>query len=759
MKNYLPILILIVFVFALSQQIAFSQTSKGIIRGEVTATGIPVELANVGLLNTTLGAATDVNGKFEIKNIPLGSYELQVSALGYKKFSQKVRVNSTQPVELKIELEESFEEMEAVVVTGTMKEVSRMESPVPVEVYSPQYFKKNPVPALFESLQIVNGVRPQINCSVCNTGDIHINGMEGPYTMVLIDGMPIVGGLASTYGLNGIPNSMIERLEVVKGPASTLYGSEAVGGLINVITKAPYKAPVVAADVFVTDWQEVNTDLSVKAKMGKATAMVGLNYFNYENPIDNNGDNFTDVTQQDRIALFNKWTFDRKNGREASLMGRFIYEDRWGGEMQWGKHLHRGGDQVYGESIFTTRYELIGTYQLPIDSEKILFNFSFSDHDQDSRYGVTSYIGHERIVFGQLRWNKTFGKKHEVLMGLAARYTHYDDNTPATRIANDNAPSKVLLPGIFVQDEITVSEKHKLLLGARYDYHPEHRNIFSPRINWKWTPDPVNILRLSLGNGFRVVNLFTEEHAAVTGDREVVITEQLNPERSYNANLNYQRFIHTNWGLLSLDAMAFYTYFTNKIVADYESDDDLIIYDNLTGHAVSRGMTLNTDFNFNIPLKINVGVTLMDVFEAEKQADGSIRREQQLLTENYTGIFTVSYTFRKLGLTVDYSGNIYGPMKLPLLENDYRGEYSPWYSIQNIQLSKQFKNGIQLYGGVKNLLNFTPRADAIMRAHDPFDRQAEDPVTNPYGYTFDASYVYTSNQGIRGFLGMRYQLF
>src|SRR5690606_6030491 len=118
-----------------------------------------------------------------------------------------------------------------VVVSGTMKAVSKLESPVPVEVYTSKFFQANPTPSSFDALQNVNGVRPQLNCNVCNTGDIHIDGLEGPYTMVLIDGMPIVSGLSTVYGLSAIPQSLIERVEVVKGPASTLYGSEAVGGL------------------------------------------------------------------------------------------------------------------------------------------------------------------------------------------------------------------------------------------------------------------------------------------------------------------------------------------------------------------------------------------------------------------------------------------------------------------------------------------------------------------------------------------------
>lgn len=137
-----------------------------------------------------------------------------------------------------------------VVVTGTLKPISRLETAVPVEVYTTTFLKKNPTPNIFEALQNINGVRPQLNCNICNTGDIHINGLEGPYTMVNIDGMPIVSGLSTVYGLTGIPNSLIDRIEIVKGPASSLYGSEAVGGLINIITKKAENALLFFADFF-----------------------------------------------------------------------------------------------------------------------------------------------------------------------------------------------------------------------------------------------------------------------------------------------------------------------------------------------------------------------------------------------------------------------------------------------------------------------------------------------------------------------------
>jgi outer membrane receptor for ferrienterochelin and colicins len=216
-----------------------------------------------------------------------------------------------------------------------MKVTSKLESPIPVEVYNPVFFKKNPTPNIFEALAMVNGVQPQLNCNVCNTGDIHINGMEGPYTMVLIDGMPIVSSLSTVYGLAGIPNSIVKRVEIVKGPASTLYGSEAVGGLINIITKDPVSAPLLNVDISGTTWNEYNADITTKFKIKKTNSLFGVNGFWFNTIKDINHDDFTDVTLQKRISLFNKWDFQRKSGKSFTNAARYIYENRWGGQSTW----------------------------------------------------------------------------------------------------------------------------------------------------------------------------------------------------------------------------------------------------------------------------------------------------------------------------------------------------------------------------------------------------------------------------------------
>lgn len=644
-------------------------------------------------------------------------------------------------------------DIDDVVITGTIKPISKSKSPVNVEIYSQKFFQKNPTPSIFEAISMVNGVKPQLNCSVCNTGDIHINGLEGPYTMILIDGMPIVSSLSTVYGLSGIPNSLVDRIEVVKGPASSIYGSEAMGGVINIITKNALTAPKLSVDLMTTTWSENNVDLSTKFNLGKNVAsLLSMNYFNYTKRFDFNKDNFTDGALQNRISVFNKWNFRRKENRLASFALRYLYEDRFGGEMQWNRS-YRGSNEVYGESIYTNRVEVFGVYQWPL-KENIMTQFSYNFHDQNSFYGNNPFLANQKVAFTQTYWDKKFGK-HDLILGVTFKKTYYDDNTPGTLSADGltNEPMRSPIFGAFIQDQWEVNEKNTLLLGYRLDYDKIHHAVHSPRFAWKFSPNPYHTVRFNFGTGFRVVNLFTEDHAALTGSREVVIQSNLKPEKSFNGNVNYVWKIPVGDQLINLDASAFYTYFSNKIVGDFDTDPAKIIYDNLQGYGISRGVSLNLDYTFDFPLSVNLGVTYLDVYQ---KFDGENEKSQQLHAPKWSGTYNLSYKFKN-NVTVDFTGQFYGPMRLPVLPNDYRSEYSPLYTLANIQVSKSFKSGFEVYCGIKNLFNFTPK-DPLMRPFDPFDKNVNDSLNNPYHYTFDTTYGYAPMQKIRGFLGVKYTL-
>ena len=734
-------------------QFIFAQ--EQIVKGIVLFEGIPLEGASVIVKDFNFGTITDASGAFSLSLSNIKNPKITISYLGYKSFNLKITKISNDLGNIELVSDDKLDE---VVISGTLKPVSRLKSPVSVEVYAESFFKANPTSSIFEALDIINGVRPQLNCNVCSTGDIHINGQEGSYTMILIDGLPIVSGLSSVYGLSGIPQSLIERIEIIKGPASTLYGSEAIGGVINLITKIPENASRFSFDSFTSNWGDLNLDLGHQYRLSKKiNGLLGVNYFKYSNPVDNNSDGFTDLTLQDRISVFNKLNI----GKRLSFASRFVYEDRWGGEMNWNPTF-RGGDLVYGESIYTSRVELFGTYKF---NNEISFQFSFNDHNQNSVYGTTLFKADQSIAFGQFIWNRTI-KKHDLVIGAAYRFTFYDDNTTATfnEFLGINKEEITQLPGVFIQDEIQFNEQNSLLLGFRYDYNSIHGTIFTPRLNYKISnQDLSSILRISIGSGYRIAQIFTEDHAALTGARDVVFLNDLKPEMSWNINLNYVYKMYLKQGhILNFDASIFRTDFSNKILPNYDTDPNLIIFDNLSGKSVTQGISLNFNSVFQNGLRISLGATYIDSY-----IDSKGLKTIPYLTEKFQGVWNIKYEFQKSNITLDFTGTITGPLKLPLLGDlDPRSQFSPTFNIINLQLTKEWNNSYELYGGVKNILNFTPADNSIARAFDPFDREVKFDTSgaaqvspgNPYALTFDPSYVYASNQGSRFFIGFRYYL-
>ena len=698
------------------------------------------------IYNSTLKKSiiTDSLGKFEIIS-KKGENKYTISFVGFKAKVLNIKFENEDFIETEVVLK-SDESLEEVVVSGTLRSVSKLNSTVPVELYKAAFFKANPTASFFEAIENINGIRTQLNCNVCNTGDIHINGQDGANTMVLIDGLPIVSGLSTVYGLTGIPQSLIEQIEIIKGPSSTLYGSEAIGGIINLITKVPEKVNPLSFESFSSSWGEINTDVGIKFLIGEKTNLLGISHFLYQNPIDKNKDGFTDLTLQHRISIFNKLASKKNN-----IAFRYFYEDRWGGQTNWNKS-ERGGDNIYGESIYTNRLEVFGKY---LYNDNVFFQYSFNQHHQDSYYGTLSFDAKQTIGFLQTVYNFKI-KKSLYTLGLSYRYTGYDDNTPAT-LKKDNTH----LPGVFIQNEIIKDPDKSLLLGIRYDYNSNYGNVLTPRINFKRSSKEKNsTLRMGFGSGYRIVNVFTEDHAALTGARDVFFSENLSPERSWNFNLNYVKDYYTKKGLLfKTDWSIFKTRFSNRIIPDYDTNPNQIVYSNLNGIVISQGGSIDFLGGISNNLDFQIGLTFIDTYIKEDD-----KKSVPYLTEKFLGSYKLAYYDNFMGLKFDITGNVVGPMKLPLLSIlDPRPDYSPTFNILNIQATKKISD-FEFFIGVKNLFDFKPPLNSIARAFDPFDKQVifdnnGGPVANdnnPYGLTFDPTYVFYSNQGIRSFFGLRY---
>lgn len=759
------ILLLLLLCFSKS---ASSQTGR--VCGKVLSEDeVPVGYAQVLLNKTTFGSMTGEYGSFCVEKVEPGRYRLVVQMLGYSRHQQWVEVKPGEKLELPaIRLEAQALGLDEVVITGTQKPVYLSKSPVKVEVMTSKHIQRNISPvSLTQSIQLVNGLQEVVACGVCYTNSISINGLPGPYTAVLIDGMPIYGNLAATYGLNGIPTQIVDRLEIIKGPSSTLYGSEAVAGVINVITKDPRLQPVLQVETMGTSDLESFNNIALAPKAGKWSGYTGINHAFIHHFEDQNEDGFGDEANLDRVGLFTKWNLQRPEGRRFSLAARYYYEDRRNGVKSY---LHdrayrtlRGSDSIYGESIYTHRTELFGSWELP-GRQNLRLDFSGSYHHQDSYYGADHYLAEQVTGFTNFLWPEQVGK-HGLLLGATARYQYYDDNTAATENLGNphskNLPDRQYIPGVFVQDEWALHEHLTLLSGMRLDYYSHHGFIPAPRLNVKWKPAEWTTLRANFGSGFRIVNLFTEDHAFITGQRSVEIVEELHPERSWNGTLSLNHVFTLAKGQGTVDFDAFYTYFINKITPDYNQAGK-IIYANSGGYAQSRGLGASFQYFFDFPLAFTLAATVQKVTQTEPDAQGQLETTPIEFAPQYSANGSVNYELEQAKLVFAYTMTLTGPMALPELHDlnpatgdplpEPRPVRSPVFSLHNVQVTKALpKQRLEVFGGIQNLLNSLQPLSPLVGYNDPA-------FASGFSPWFDTSYSYGNLRGRKLYLGLRWNL-
>jgi outer membrane receptor for ferrienterochelin and colicins len=734
--------------------------AQHVISGQVMAEDLPVPFANVVLKGTAIGASADEQGRFKLTGIEDGAHVLLFSAISFRREEVKVTVAGKDTQLGSVNLLPDVLGLEEVVVSGTMKESFITASPVKVEVITTELLERTTSPTnLMQALKLINGVQEVVSCGVCYTNSISINGFPGQYTALLVDGSPVYGNLASVYGLNGIPRQMIDRIEVIKGPNSTLYGSEAMAGVINIITKNPQDQPLIAADVRVTSHLETFGNIAWSPKMGKWNGTVGANVGFINLFEDDNGDGFGDIVNMERVSAFTKWTMKRKEGRQLQLMGKYYYEDRRNGVEAFlqdrAYRTLRGSDSIYGESIYTHRGEIFGTYQLPM-RERIRLDFSASFHNQDSYYGADNYAAVQWIGFGNLVWNRAI-RSHDLIAGLTARYQYYDDNTVATA----KEPERQFIPGVFIQDEWTLKPNvWQLLGGARLDYYDAHGPVFSPRINLKYRPGQWTTFRLNLGTGFKVVNLFTEDHAFISGQREVVLKDELQPERSYNAALNFNHVYTLGGSQGSVDVDGFYTYFTNRIIPDYGTPGQ-IIYANTDGHVQSWGISASVNHSFKFPVMVRLGFNYLNAKQTERNAIGQWETTSLPFASEWSGNGVLSYRWRKAHLEFAYTFNIIGPMQLPLVYDlDVMGQplpnarpttSKPFY-LDNFQITYMWnKASIRVFAGMENIMDYKQPISPLTGYNDPNANAGFSPF-------FDTSYSYSPIHGREMYVGVAWEL-
>jgi len=735
---------------------------NGVVKSESGTLGY----ASVSLLNSENGVIADGNGYFEIEIDLSKDNNLLISYIGHVSKKISLTNKNLNFNNLIVYLEEDINGLNEIVVTGTLKDEYVTESPVKVNVITAKKinsFLPSAGTNITKIVQLINGAQEVIACGVCYTNSISINGLEGPYTSVLMDGIPMYGNLASVYGLNGIPNMIIDRLEIVKGPSSTLYGSEAVAGVINIITKNPKDQPFISLDVQATSHLESYLNMAVTNKIGKTTGYFGVNWDRKNDYDDYNNDGFGDDINLDRISLFNKWNINRKSKKQFIISSRYYFEDRRNGVQEFLKKGNyknlRGSEKIYGESIYTYRFELFGKYEFDF-IEDFEVNYSYSKHNQNSYYGSDYYVAKQDIFFTQFTLSKKYNK-HDFLYGLSLKNNLYDDNTIATEKVVDgdirNNASNQFIPGLLVQDQFKPSDKISLVGGLRLDHFKDHGLIFAPSFHIKYNPGQWLAFRLNVGTGFRLVNLFTEDHAFVTGQREVKIVEELQPEKSKSLILNTNYFYTGFNGSGNFDIDLFYTYFSNKIIPNYDIQK-YITYQNSEGYSYSKGVSgaWNHSFLNGIAFTLNFNHQVVKYTENNNNIKTMLDMEH---SPRWTAGLNIKFPINN-SWSINTSSNYVGVMQLPevfdILNNGQISEISrprksKPFSLHNLNINGKLSNKNEVYFGILNIFNFRQKESPLVAYNDPNYNKGFSPF-------FDTSYAYAPNHGIEVFVGYKFNL-
>ena len=743
---------LLLILFILLSSYAFSQVSIGALKGQVKDRDRPLYPASVKLLKTSFVTATDSLGCFEFIGVPAGTYILSVSYVGYESSTTRVIVKAGVPIKLDVHMIPFTASLNEAVVTGNIIEQKKSESVSSIDVYTADYFKRSNPTNVFDALSGMNGIYTDIDQDLTYVTDVNINGMEGNYTMFLVDGVPAINGLAGLYSLTAFPMSIVDRIEVEKGPSSTLYGSDAMSGVINIITKNPGTTPRFSAEASINSLLDATAGLSGSFRVGKATSVIAFSGESSDYRRDINHDGFMDYPLVNRANFFNKWSITRRDKKKAVIYARYLFEDRFAGQMNAPGRLVNS-DQYYTESIRTHQWQVGGQYELPV-RERFILSLDYSEHYQKAYYDTNYYHGNQKTGFAQLTWDKKI-HRHNLMAGATYRVKYYIDNTGLSNEGITGLNNLVQIAGFFIQDEVTISPQSKLLFGCRFDYSTRSGPIATPRIDYKWSSeDRKNVFRIGAGTAYRVPNLLDEGFGALNGSRQVEIDGPLKTEYAVGLTSSYTRMQRFSRGAASIELGVFGTYLTNFVNPNYDTDSSKIIYANSNGGGTFGG-NFRTDIVFNFPLRLGLSATYAYTFEIDKGDDGDVDFEIPTHSPPFTAQWYAGYTFAKAGVTVDYTANLVSPMLLATVDNDFRPSQSPWFSLENIQVTKKFKCGVEIFGGVKNFLNFKEQ-NPILRPFDPFNRQVN--VNNPNGYHFDTTYGYSPLEGAKGFIGFRYTL-
>ena len=729
MKKYMFILIAVFFTLLSQNLCAEERYPETIIHGHVLlkGTGEHVPFVLVSLKGTTIATSTGDSGHYHLEHLPAGTFTIQVSGMGYKTVSREVILKPGTTLEINFELEEDNVLLDGVVVSANRSETTRMMAPTLVNVVNMETYDKVNATSLSQGLMFQPGVRVENNCQNCSYQQVRINGLDGPYTQILIDSRPIFSSLAGVYGIEQLPANMVDRVEVMRGGGSALFGSSAIAGTINIITKEPVRNSSsishTTSSINGRGAFDHNTSLNTSLvtddnKMG--IAVFGQN--RQKDGYDHDGDGFTELTEMNGQTLGMRGYL--KTGVYSKVTAEYhhLQEFRRGGDnLQLPPHEAMIAEQV-DHSINTGGVK----YDWYAPNEKHMLNaFGSVQHiNRESYYGA----GKDPNAYGQttdLTW--VVGTQYVYKMdnclfmpanltaGLEYNSDHMNDNMWGYGRVTDQS---IRIGSAYLQNEWR-NPVWSFLVGGRLDKHSLIDGIiFSPRANLRYNPVENVNLRASYSYGFRAPQAFDEDlHIDNVGGivSMIRLADDLRVEKSQSLSLSAD--IYESWGDWQANILleGFFTDLSDVFaLTEIGVENGVLIKErrNESGARVFGG-NLEGKLAYKNLWQLQAGFTLQKSLykEAHAWAEDVEATRQMFRTPGLYGYFVSSYNPLKqlmLSLSGTYTGSMLVEHHAGYIEAN-RTERTRSFMDMNLKVAYDFDMyshiKLQLNAGVQNFLN------------------------------------------------------
>ena len=726
-------------------------------------TGEHLPFVNVQLKGTNIGTVTDESGHYLLKDLPVGRQTVVFSYVGYETEELPVSIESDKTVELKAAIHEVAHMLDHVVVTANRYATKAQEAPTIVNVLSPKLFETTAVTCVADVLSFQPGLRVENTCANCGKTDLRINGLQGQYTQILMDSRPVFSSLASVYGLEQIPSAMIDRIEVIRGGGSALFGANAIAGVVNVITKEPVRNFVNIANTSCVNEKagyDINTDLnaSVMSENRKIGAYLFASH-RARSPYDRNDDGFSDVP-----AL-------RSTTAGARVFFKTSAYSKITAEYHHTTDFRRGGNNF---DLEPHEADIAEQLWHNIDAGSLAFDwFSVDNRHFVSAYSALQHIGRESY-FGAGKDPNAYGRSRDLTSntGIQYRFSYpcgpmNGDLTVGAEYTYNGLQDKMLgysrnmnqqvhLVGVYAQNEWK-NDRWSVLLGARVEKHNMLRNVVcTPRATVRYTPLDGLVLRLGYSSGYRAPQAYDEDlHVAAVGGGVSLITldPNLKPEYSHSATASADWYKNVGIWEFNLTAEGFYTYLQDVFFLREEGKDAagnlLFTRTNVPGAWVG-GLNIEGKVNCNasaVRTSLSFGYTYQQsrYTEAQQWSPDIAPQTKMLRTpDNYAYVLWDIEPVRDF--TVSVNGKATGSMLVPHLAGCIAQDEeinTPVFWDMGIRLAYDihlYKHYcLEVSAGVKNVL-------------DQFQTDLDK------GPDRDADYVYGPTQPRTWFAGLRLKL-